>query len=74
MANETDEKRVGSTALTSRAHLKAITETIRKRFDGVDTSVMLVNLLDIVSEEALPALAQQFNIAGLRGFGLTNTC
>lgn len=53
-----------SVALAS--HVKALDTMVAERIKGIDTSVVLMNLIDTCPAAALPYLAEQFNI--LRGY------
>ena len=50
---------------------KAFSELVAERWDNFDITPFMVYLVDTCAKEALPYLAEQFNVAGLRGFKVT---
>lgn len=48
------------------AHIKALDLMVADRVNGINTSVVLVNLIDTAPAAALPYLAEQFNV--MRGY------
>lgn len=54
-------------------HLGAFDLLVKKRFDDVQLDALLVYLIDVVSEDALPYLAEQFDVLGYKGMRLATT-
>ncbi len=54
-------------------HLAAFDELAANRLDGIDISPVLINLIDTVPASALPALAEQFDVLGFKGYKFANT-
>lgn len=48
-------------------------DIVAERWDNWDLTEFLVYLVDTVNASALPYLADQFNVEGLRGFSIANT-
>lgn len=51
-------------------HLQAFDLLIRKRFNEFELDKLLVYLIDTVPAEAIPFLAEQFDVLGYKGFRL----
>ena len=60
-------------ALADVPHLAAIDEVAEARFAAVELQALLVYLMDTVPVEALPWLAAQFDILGIKGYGFAQT-
>lgn len=64
-------------ALASVLHkfpeITAFEDVVAERFADIDVSALLVYLVDTVDASALPFLARQFDVDGLKGFGLAQT-
>jgi len=56
------------TSLQQSAHLQAFDDMIAGRLDGLPVEAVLVYLIDLVNAQALPSLAQQFDILGIKGY------
>lgn len=56
-------------------HLAAFDALAAARFDAIDVSPILINLIDTVPASALPYLADQFDVSGIKGykFAVTDT-
>lgn len=54
-------------------HFKAFDLLVKKRFTSLELDKLLVYLIDSVPTEALPFLAEQFDVLGYKGFRLANT-
>ena len=50
------------------SRLGILDEVISNQFDNVDLAPIMVYLVDVVHESALPWLAKQFDVDGFRGF------
>lgn len=65
-----DEKRIIASALSDSEMARAFSELVAERWDNWDLSVFLPYLVDTVAASALPYLADQFDVEGLRGFAM----
>ena len=54
-------------------HLTAIVDSAEAYLDGVDITPLLVYFIDTTSAEALPYLAEQFNVLGFKGWAIAET-
>ena len=54
-------------------HLAAFDEVVKARFDAIGLEALLVYLMDLVPSDALPWLAKQFDLLGIKGYGFTST-
>lgn len=61
-----DRKLMASAVADSR--LGVFDEIISTQFDDIDLSPMMVYLVDVVQESALPWLANQFDVDGFKGY------
>lgn len=62
-----------ASALQKYPHLTVYEDLTAERFADIDLSALLVYLIDTVDASALPFLARQFDVDGLKGFGLAQT-
>lgn len=62
-----------ASGISSKPHLVAFDEMAEARLAALDLSVLLIYLIDIVNVDALPILAEQFDILGFKGYGLAST-
>jgi len=62
-----------ATGIRGKAHLDAFDDVAKDRFGTLDTGALLVYLIDIVSADALPYLAEQFNVDGFKGYVVADT-
>lgn len=70
MADET----ILPSSVSVAPHIKALDLMVADRANGIDTSVVLMNLIDTCHPNALPYLAEQFNIMrGYKGWRFMNT-
>lgn len=54
-------------------HLLALDLLVKKRLDNLRLDALLVYLIDIVSADALPYFAEQFDVLGFKGMRLATT-
>lgn len=54
-------------------HLSAFDLLVRKRFSELELDKLLVYLIDTVDADAIPYLAEQFDVLGYKGFRLATT-
>lgn len=59
--------------LTSAPHIVAFDTLAAARLDAIELDAVLVYLIDSVSASALPFLADQFGVSGLRGYRQAQT-
>ena len=62
-----------ASGISDAVHLKAFDEMVEERFANIDVGAVLIYLIDTVKAEALPILAEQFDVLGYKGFGLAST-
>lgn len=62
-----------ASVLGDSPHLKALVESAEAVLDGIDLTPLLVYFIDTTSVEALPYLAEQFNVLGYKGWSLAVT-
>lgn len=60
-------------SISNKPHLSYFDEMIKQRFNILDYSNVLINLVDNSSVEALPFLFRQFNILGYKGLRFVTT-
>ena len=65
-----DDKRIIASALTDNELAQAFSEMVAERWDNWDLTPFLPYLVDTVAATALPYLADQFDVEGLRGFAI----
>lgn len=68
-----DNKNVIASALSDNELARAFSELVAERWDNWDLTPFLPYLADVCAPAALPYLADQFDIDGLRGFGMAAT-
>lgn len=56
-----------------RPDTNAFDAAIQERFDLLETDALLVYLVDLVAADALPYLAEQFNVDGIKGYAFATT-
>jgi P2-related tail formation protein len=66
-------KRAVASAIEGVPHFMAYLDAFKATLDQIDLSVTLVQLVDFAPVEALPYLAEQYNVLGVRGYGLCTT-
>lgn len=54
-------------------HLAAFDLLVKKRFSDLELDKLLVYLIDTVDSDAIPYLAEQFDVLGYKGFRLATT-
>lgn len=54
-------------------HLAAFDEMVESRFANIDVESVLIYLIDTVDADALPILAEQFDVLGYKGYGFAQT-
>lgn len=67
------EESVLSSEVRAREHLKVFDDLAAYRFASVELEKILVYAIDTVDADALPFLAKQFNVLGLRGWNSAKT-
>lgn len=65
-----DEKNVIASSLSGNELAGALSELVAGRWDDWDLSPFMVYLVDVCAPAALPFLAGQFDVDGLRGFAM----
>lgn len=55
------------------AHIKAFNDLVEQRFAGIDITPMLIYIVDTVPADALPYLAEQFDVVGIKGMKYADT-
>src|ERR1700752_76083 len=55
------------------SHLAAFDLLVKNRFSDLELDKLLVYLIDTVDSDAIPYLAEQFDVLGYKGFRLANT-
>ena len=66
-------KRVTANSIDSVKLAQVTHDVVAERWDNFDLTEFLVYLVDTVSSKALPYLAEQFNVDGLRGFAVAGS-
>lgn len=61
------------TSLREFAHLAAFDDTAAARFAALPVEAVLIYLIDLVDEDALPLLAKQFDVLGIKGYAFATT-
>ena len=69
----TDPNRALASAIQQSLDFSAFEDVTGERFDALDLTSLLIYLIDTVDVSALPFLADQFDVDGLKGFGLAQT-
>lgn len=54
-------------------HLAAFDEMVEERLANLNIEAVLIYLIDTVDSDALPILAEQFDVLGYKGYGLATT-
>lgn len=67
------EESVLSSEIRSKEHLRAFDDLAAFRFAAIELEKILVYAIDTVDADALPFLAEQFNVLGLRGWNSAKT-
>lgn len=62
-----------ASGIADAVHLQAFDQMIEERFANLDVGAVLIYLIDTVKSDALPILAEQFDVLGYKGFGLAST-
>lgn len=62
-----------SSEIVSKDHLRAFDEMVEARFTALELEKILIYMIDTVDAKALPFLAAQFNVLGLRGWNFAKT-
>lgn len=62
-----------ASGIADAVHLKAFDEMVEERFANLDVGAVLIYLIDKVKADALPILAEQFDVLGYKGYGLAST-
>lgn len=57
-------------SISKAPHIAAMEALVEKRFAGIDLTRLMVYLIDTVPAEALPSLANQFDVMGYKGMFL----
>ncbi|WP_165672268.1 phage tail protein I [Metapseudomonas otitidis] len=60
-------------ALASDERFALLCELLQEEMANLDINAMLVYLIDVVPDQVLPHLAEQFHVAGLEGWRFTRT-
>ncbi|MFM7010023.1 MAG: phage tail protein [Betaproteobacteria bacterium] len=61
------------TSLREFSHLAAFDDTAAARFAALPVEAVLIYLIDLVDEDALPLLAKQFDVLGIKGYAFATT-
>lgn len=62
-----------ASGIAQAEHLKAFDEMVEARFSTIDVEAVLIYMIDTVNVNALPILAEQFDVLGYKGYGLAQT-
>jgi phage tail P2-like protein len=62
-----------ASGIAHKEHLAAFDEMVEERLSNIDVEAVLIYLIDTVNASALPMLAEQFDVLGIKGFGLVQT-
>lgn len=62
-----------ASSIQNQQHLEVFAQIAQQRFDALDLNPILVYLIDTVPESVLPFLAEQLDVAGIRGIALAET-
>jgi len=62
-----------ASGISREEHLAAFDEMVEARLANIDVEAVLIYLIDTVNASALPILAEQFDVLGIKGFGLVQT-
>jgi hypothetical protein len=62
-----------ASALQRFPDITSFEDVVSERFGDIDIASLLVYLIDTVDASALPFLARQFDVDGIKGFGLAQT-
>ena len=65
-----DNKHVIASGVSDNELARAFSELVADRWDNWDLAPFMAYLVDICTPEALPYLAEQFNVDGLQGFAM----
>lgn len=57
-----------ATGISNVPHLKVFDQIAEERFAELDLSVLLIYMIDTVNADALPILAEQFDLLGYKGW------
>lgn len=68
-----DNKVVIASSLTSNELARALTTVVADRWDNMDLTPFLAYLVDTCATAALPYLADQFDVEGIKGFAVATT-
>ena len=61
------------TSLQQLAHIQAFDDLVAGRLDALPVEAVLVYIIDAVNAQALPYLAEQFDILGIKGYAYATT-
>jgi hypothetical protein len=67
------DERILASAIAGVEHLAVFDDMVRERLADIDLQALLVNMVDVVPEDALIWLARQFGIMGNEGWAFTTT-
>lgn len=59
-----------ATGVSNVGHISVFDDIMQARFEDINIPAVLVNLIDIVEASALSTIADQFNVAGSKGWEL----
>lgn len=68
-----DDRKIVASALSDYELAQAFSELVAQRWDNWDLTPFVPYLVDTVAATALPYLAEQFDIEGIRGFSVATT-
>jgi phage tail P2-like protein len=68
-----DEKHVIASSISDNELARAFSELVAERWDNFDVSPFMAYLVDTCAANALPYLAEQFDIDGLQGLAMAGT-
>jgi phage tail P2-like protein len=62
-----------ASGIAHKEHLTAFDEMVEARLANINVEAVLIYLIDTVTADALPILAEQFDVLGYKGYGLAQT-
>lgn len=62
-----------ASGLENSPHLKVFQNMVAARFAAIDLTVLLIYMIDTVDVDALPILAEQFDLLGVKGWSFAAT-
>ncbi len=62
-----------ASGISQHGHLKAFDEMVEARFANLNIEAVLIYIIDTVDADALPILAEQFDVMGVKGYAYAPT-